>query len=84
MPCPMRPCLLGIVLIVLVVAALHGRSVDTGLMLDDNNHRAELREAGWSVRAMIDASHLGASGGACGCGGRIGLTSISSARLRFS
>ncbi len=55
----MRPCLLGIVLIVLVVAALHGRSVDTGLMLDDNNHRAELREAGWSVRAMIDASHLG-------------------------
>ncbi len=55
----MRSYLPGIGLIVLAVAALHGRCLDTGFMLDDHSHRAELRAGGWSVRAMIDASHLG-------------------------
>ena len=55
----MRYYFFPIAVIVLAVAAFHGRSVDDGLMLDDNNHRAELHENGWSLRNMVDASHLG-------------------------
>ncbi|HSW44902.1 MAG TPA: hypothetical protein VLM89_04970 [Phycisphaerae bacterium] len=54
----MKHLQLGIALIVLV-AALHGRSLTYGLMLDDNNHRAELRAGDWSLRSLVDASHLG-------------------------
>ena len=55
----MKSSLSGIVLIVLAVLALHGRCVNYGLMLDDNNHRAELRAGDWSLRSLVEAAHLG-------------------------
>lgn len=52
--------LLGSVLVLAVLTALlQGRSVGYGLVLDDYNHRAELREGDWSFRSLVDASHLG-------------------------
>jgi hypothetical protein len=50
---------IAILLLVLVVAAVHGRSLTYGLMLDDFNHRAELREGDWSFRSLVDAASLG-------------------------
>jgi len=49
----------GIGWIVLAVCVMHGYSVRTGLLLDDFNHRAELREGDWSFQSLVEASHLG-------------------------
>lgn len=49
----------ALLLIAAVVALVQGQSVNDGLMLDDYNHRAELREAGWSWRGLAEAAHLG-------------------------
>jgi hypothetical protein len=46
-------------LLVLLTALVYGRSISYGLVLDDYNHRAELREGNWSFRSLVDASHLG-------------------------
>ena len=55
----MKTYLLNIALIVLVVVIIQGHSLSAGLLLDDNNHRAELREGDWSFRSLVGASHLG-------------------------
>ncbi|UCG32353.1 MAG: hypothetical protein JSU68_11875 [Phycisphaerales bacterium] len=52
----------GFVLIVLAVAVLQGPSVRYPLMLDDYSHRAGLREGDFSLRSLVDASHLGGHG----------------------
>ena len=49
----------GLLVLALLVIVLHGRSINDGLVLDDYNHRAELRECGWSFRGLTMASHLG-------------------------
>jgi len=53
-----RP-IIGVGLIISVVVLLHGPSVRYGLLGDDYNHRAELREGEWSFRSLVMASHLG-------------------------
>ena len=55
----MKPYAIAIGLILLAVVVLHGPSVRYGLLLDDFNHRAELREGDWSFRSLVEASHLG-------------------------
>jgi len=55
----MKQHAIAIGLIVLAVALLRGGSVRHGLLVDDYNHRAELREGGWSFRSLVEASHLG-------------------------
>jgi len=49
----------GIGLLIVLTAILQGRSTGYGLVLDDYNHRAELREGDWSLRSLVNASHLG-------------------------
>ncbi|HOA75938.1 MAG TPA: hypothetical protein PLQ89_09470 [Phycisphaerae bacterium] len=49
----------AILLLAALTALLQGRSVGYGLVLDDYNHRAELRDGDWSFRSLVDASHLG-------------------------
>lgn len=55
----MKHYLIAVGLIVLAVVLVHGRTVGFGLLLDDYNHRAELREGSWSFRSLVDAAHLG-------------------------
>jgi hypothetical protein len=55
----MRAYLIGFLLIVVAVVVFQGRSVRYGLMLDDYSQRAELREGDWSLRSLVEASHLG-------------------------
>lgn len=43
----------------LTVVVLQGPSVRYGLVLDDVNHRAQLRAADGSVRSLVEAAHLG-------------------------
>ncbi|MHC4796348.1 MAG: hypothetical protein ACYTF1_06855, partial [Planctomycetota bacterium] len=55
----MNKYLIPIFIILLAVILLHGGSLHYGLLLDDFNHRAELRDIDWSLKSLIDASHLG-------------------------
>ena len=55
----MKGMWIGIGVIALAVVVVHGRSVSVGLLLDDYNHRAELREGDFSFRSLVEASHLG-------------------------
>jgi hypothetical protein len=50
----------GILLLSVLTALLQGASVGYGLVLDDYNHRAELRAGDWSFPSLVYASHLGA------------------------
>jgi len=50
---------LGFALIVAVVLLLHGPSLRYGLLVDDYNHRAELRDGDFSFKSLVMASHLG-------------------------
>lgn len=54
-----RHLVAAILLLAALTLVLQGRSVGYGLVLDDFNHRAELREGDWSFRSLVDASHLG-------------------------
>lgn len=52
-----RP-LVRLLLVVGMVAAIHGYSVTTGLWLDDHLHIQQLRQAPWSYRGVLEASRL--------------------------
>ncbi|MBI4579065.1 MAG: hypothetical protein HY718_05140, partial [Planctomycetes bacterium] len=58
-PLTWRRLAAGILLLTLLTAVLYGRSISGGLVLDDHNHRAELRDGNWSFRSLVEASHLG-------------------------
>src|SRR5512147_1999991 len=58
-PFSWRRLAVGILLLAALTTLLQGRSLQYGLVLDDYNHRANLREGGWSFRSLVGASHLG-------------------------
>jgi len=55
----MKGICVGIGVVALAVVVVHGRSISVGLLLDDFNHRAELRDGDFSFRSLVEASHLG-------------------------
>ncbi len=54
-----RRLAVGLGVLILLTAVFFGRSVTSGLLLDDYNHRAGLQAGDWSLRSLVDASHLG-------------------------
>lgn len=50
-------------LLALLIAGMHGRSLRYGLFMDDYAHYQQLRECGWSPRGLTDACHLDLVGG---------------------
>lgn len=72
-----RRWLPAVLLILLLTAGFYGRSVSYGLLLDDFNQRAELRDGGWSPRDLVEAAHLGAPNR------RVGMWWQEQADLRF-
>lgn len=50
----------GFLLLLFVVIAVHGSSLWHGLILDDYEQRAQLREGRWTWPSLVDAARLGA------------------------
>lgn len=55
----MKRYLTGWLVLAAAIAAVQGPAVRHGLVLDDYNHRAELRDGNWSLESLVAASHLG-------------------------
>ncbi len=55
----MKKIALILLVLILVTLVLSGRSVRFGLLLDDYNHRAQLRDGDWSFNSLVEAAHLG-------------------------
>lgn len=54
-----KETLIAAALLAGLIAGFFGRSIGYGLVLDDYNHRAELRAVDGSFRSLVEASHLG-------------------------
>lgn len=64
MPSPRRLLIGAYLLTLVLIAALHGRSLGYGLFMDDYAHFLQLREANWSLSELTAACRLELVGGA--------------------